>query len=516
MIGHLIRSPGDTGLVQAIGTKYGRIFWPPKDWSTGPGAYNFNNHNLFGAENRTLDQFTHLGIAPVLTILTSPKWNADRSYSGGRYAEQDPPKDFIAYQRMVYDGLKYEKTRYSNFVYLEVWNEPDGNWKGKITIPISEYSKMYHYTALAVKAANTLGLPGPPIKIGGPCAYDMDAGYIGTFLDNAKANGDPVDFVSWHDYGHTNGPAELESDTNTAKRLLSSRGMNAQTIVTEFNGSSGGGNAAPTAAASARNAAFAAAGNYYYMKAGLTHAFWFALYDNRQAPLLQYYYNAPDGTPLAPYNAYKMMSMQKSNVVFASSDSLKRNGTGIGVEATEDSSGVAVLVWNYQSSAQSVTVKVNNLPSTFSEQTIRVQQYLVDGKHSNYLYNGDKALDKVADFTAPAGPSLIQNISLSTNAVTLFVLAPSGTVADLFRAGQNVVASVPSGGLRGGGPARANRAIESRARLRAAKQRRQGSHRLPELLRYVERRRPGHSGPHRRQIGIRKLALGCHTLPAEG
>jgi len=426
MIGHLIRTPGDAALVQALGTKYSRSFWTPRDWSIGPGKYNFSHNDLFTLNDTTLDQLTSLGITPVFTILTSPKWNADASYSGGKYAEQDPPKDFNSYEQMVVDGLKYEKTRYPNFAYLEVWNEPDGTWARKITIPIAEYSKMYHYTALAVKAVNALGLPGNTIKIGGPCAYYLDASYIGTFLDNAKVNGDPVDFVSWHDYAHANNPSGMQSDVQTVLSMLSSRGMSAETIITEWNYSSTPTKRAATAANTAQGAAFAAVGNYYFMKGGLTRGMYFALYGDSQDAMLNYY-NGPDGTPYAQYNVFKMMSMQKSELVSANSDSVGSDGTGVGVEATQDSTGVAVLVWNYQSGGtKSVMVNVNSLPSIFSGQTIHVQQYLVDSTHSNYLYNGDKALDKVADFTNPAASSFASTISLANNAVALFVLTPTG------------------------------------------------------------------------------------------
>ena len=432
VIGHLIRTPKDAALVQALGTKYSRGLWTPKDWSIGPGTYNFNNNDLFALNNTTLDQLTSLGITPVFTILTSPKWNADTSYSGGTYAEQDPPKDFNAYEQMVIDGLKYEKTRYPNFAYLEVWNEPDGTWARKVTIPIAEYSKMYHYTTLAVKAVNALGLPGSKIKIGGPSSYYLDASYIGTFLDNAKVNGDPVDFVSWHDYGHANNPSGMQSGVETVQSMLASRGMSAQTIITEWNYSSTPTRKAATAANTAQGAAFAAVGNYYFMKGGLTHGMYFALYGDTQDAMLNYYYG-PDGTPYAQYNVFKMMSMQKSDLVSASTDSQGSSGTGVGVEATQDSTGVAVLVWNYQSGGtKSVTLNVNSLPSIFSGQAIHVQQYLVDSTHSNYLYNGDKALDKVADFTSPPASSFANTIALTNNAVALFVLTPTGGSTSVF------------------------------------------------------------------------------------
>jgi hypothetical protein len=160
------------------------------------------------------------------------------------------------------------------------------------------------------------------------------------------------------------------------------------------------------------------------MKGGLTHGMYFALYNDTQDAMLNYY-KGPDGTPYAQYNVFKMMSMQKSELVSASSDSVGSGGTGVGVEATRDGTGIAVLVWNYQSEGTKVTVNVNSLPAIFSGQAIHVEQYLVDSTHSNYLHNGDKALDKVADFTSPAATSFSNTISLANNSVALFVLTPT-------------------------------------------------------------------------------------------
>jgi hypothetical protein len=363
----------------------------------------------------------------MFTVTTVPSWLADTSYSGGTYNSEDPPGNMAAYQKVIYDGLVYWKTHYPKFQYLEVWNEPDGNWSGKVNLPLSKYESIYAAFAATVASVNKLGLPGGAIKIGGPCAYYFDDAYITGLMDYAKANNLPMDFVSWHEYGNSATPSGLQSDVQQVHSWLTSRGMTAETVVTEWGVN--GNYVASTAANDSQAAAFAAVGGYYFSLANVTHDFYFGQLQNSVPASSMLDYNAGDGVADPSYYTMKMMSMQKSQLVSTSSNGLNSNGTGVGAQATADGTGVSILAWDYLGNGQNVNINVKNLPAIFSGKSIHVQQFLVDDAHSNYLYNGDKTLDKVADFTASPGSSFSQTVALGTNAVTLFVLTPSQSVA---------------------------------------------------------------------------------------
>lgn len=72
-----------------------------------------------------------------------------------------PPKDYNKWAELVYQWVKHSVERYGKKEveswYWELWNEPNGYWKGTM----DEYFKLYDYSANAVKRAL------PTAKIGG-------------------------------------------------------------------------------------------------------------------------------------------------------------------------------------------------------------------------------------------------------------------------------------------------------------------------------------------------------------
>jgi len=79
---------------------------------------------------------------------------------------------------------------------FEVWNEPNlaGFFEGGKS---SDYFELYAQTARALKRVD------PAIKVGGPAT--AGAAWVPEFLAYAKANDVPVDFVTTHTYGVTEG-----------------------------------------------------------------------------------------------------------------------------------------------------------------------------------------------------------------------------------------------------------------------------------------------------------------------
>lgn len=136
-----------------------------------------------------------------------------------------PPKDYARWSDLVSAAVRHWIDRYGldevRRWYFEIWNEPNlrGFWAGTR----SQYFELYRVSALAIKQID------PALRVGGPAtsnfvgddrfagevedkskqqtnrAADLNAlpwhgVWIKAFLEYARANGLPVDFISTHPY----------------------------------------------------------------------------------------------------------------------------------------------------------------------------------------------------------------------------------------------------------------------------------------------------------------------------
>jgi xylan 1,4-beta-xylosidase len=111
-----------------------------------------------------------------------------------------PPKDYNKWEAFIKNLVQHFTERYGSAEvktwYFEVWNEPNltpGFWSGTQ----EEYFKLYKYTAAAVKAVNTA------YRVGGPGT--AGAAWEAEMIDFCEKNNVPLDFVSTHSYGVTQG-----------------------------------------------------------------------------------------------------------------------------------------------------------------------------------------------------------------------------------------------------------------------------------------------------------------------
>lgn len=110
-----------------------------------------------------------------------------------------PPKVQHEWAELVTSFLRHEITRYGSGEvrkwYFEVWNEPnlDGFWTGGK----AGYFQLYATSAEAIKSVD------PKLRVGGPSTAGM--GWIPEFLAYCHDHSVPVDFVSSHSYGSTEG-----------------------------------------------------------------------------------------------------------------------------------------------------------------------------------------------------------------------------------------------------------------------------------------------------------------------
>jgi xylan 1,4-beta-xylosidase len=158
---------------------------------------------------------------------------ADRNYRDYRaYGWACPPKDYGKWYDLIHVLVRHCLDRYGlaevRTWYWELWNEPDLDyyWKGTL----EEFTKLYDYTAAAVKAAC------PQARVGGPGTTNPAPGskaadYLDRFLAHCAGGanaytggvGTPLDFVSFHvkGGGYQADPLHREQAPPSVDRILS-------------------------------------------------------------------------------------------------------------------------------------------------------------------------------------------------------------------------------------------------------------------------------------------------------
>jgi len=110
-----------------------------------------------------------------------------------------PPKEPNEWAQLLTAFLKHEIDRLGRSEirrwYFEVWNEPnlDGFWTGGK----EGYFHLYETSARAIKAVDT------KFRVGGPSSAGMS--WIPELLSYCQAHSVPIDFISSHSYGSTEG-----------------------------------------------------------------------------------------------------------------------------------------------------------------------------------------------------------------------------------------------------------------------------------------------------------------------
>lgn len=120
-----------------------------------------------------------------------------------------PPKSYERWEKLIRNLTVHLTERYGAAEvaswYFEVWNEPnlDGFWAGSQ----ADYFKLYAHAARAIKSVN------PAYKVGGPAT--AGAAWIPETIAYCVANNVPLDFVSTHTYGVSQGFLDEYGTTGT-------------------------------------------------------------------------------------------------------------------------------------------------------------------------------------------------------------------------------------------------------------------------------------------------------------
>jgi xylan 1,4-beta-xylosidase len=409
---------------------------PALKWgSTNAYTEDANGNPIYNWQivDSIFDTYIQRGMKPLAQIGFMPEalsthptpyqhdWKPGEPYSKIFTGWAYPPKDYDKWRELVYQWVKHCVERYGKREvlswYWEVWNEPNGYWKGTQ----QEFFKLYDYAADGLKRAL------PTAKIGGPniagtsstgatnfmtafikhCLYDTNyaTGKIGSPLEallfHAKGNPTLKNGVVWMNM------APQLRDIAAGMKMAQSfpETKNLPLIVGE---SDPEGCAACGMATNPSNAY--RNGTMYSSYTAASFARKYELADLYKVNLLgavswsfefenqPWFYGfrdlATNGVDKPVLNVFRMFGMMHGTRVQSESnrmyglqnilDSGVRKDPDIGVLASKVQRSLAVMIWSYhdediQEDNEPVEVSLTNLPAI----DITISEYRIDAKHSN-------------------------------------------------------------------------------------------------------------------------------------
>ena len=333
-----------------------------------------------------------------------------------------PPKDYTKWAELVYQWVKHSVDRYGKKEveswWWELWNEPNGYWKGTQ----EEFFKLYDYTADAVKRAL------PAAKIGGiniagtagKNAQDwMHAFVKHCFYDTnyvTKKIGSPIDMILFHakgspkvvdDHVQMNMGRQLQDIYMGFKFAASYPQLKNLPIVIgesdpegcaacgmKTNPSNGYRNgtmySSYTAASFARKYLLADSFKVNFLGA-VTWAFEF----EDQPWFYGFRDLATNGVDKPVLNVFRMFGKMSGKRVAVNGSkmydlktmvdsSVRRKYNDIGALASKDKRSAAIMVWNYHDddipgAAEAIEINIDGLAAT----KIILTEYRIDNEHSN-------------------------------------------------------------------------------------------------------------------------------------
>ena len=374
---------------------------------------------------RGMRPLAQIGFMPeALSIKPSPykhDWKPGDPYSKIFTGWAYPPKDYDKWRELVYQWVKHSVDRYGKKEvetwYWEVWNEPNGYWKGTQ----EEFFKLYDYAADGLKRAL------PTAKIGGPNIAGTSSANATNWMHNfikhclyesnfaTGKKGSPLETILFHAKGNPtlkNGVVwmnmspqlrDIEAGIKIAMSYPETK--NLPLIIGE---SDPEGCAACGMATNPQNAY--RNGTMYSSYTAATFARKYELADHYQGNLIgavswsfefenqPWFYGfrdlATNGVDKPVLNVFRMFGMMKGKRVHAESnrmyplktvlDSSIRQNPEIGALASKDKNSAAIMVWHYhdEDKKDSVEHVLLNL-SNVSSKKIRFSEYRIDDEHSN-------------------------------------------------------------------------------------------------------------------------------------
>ena len=333
-----------------------------------------------------------------------------------------PPKNYKKWAELIYQWVKHSVKRYGKKEveswWWELWNEPNGYWKGTQ----EEFFKLYDYTADAVKRALPTAKIGG-INIAGTAGANAQQ-WLHAFVKHCFSDtnyvtgkiGAPVDMILFHAKGSpkvVDGHVQMNmgrqlQDINMGFKFVASYPQlkNLPIVIGESdpegcaacgmktNPSNGYRNgtmySSYTAASFARKYLLADSFKVNFLGA-VTWAFEF----EDQPWFYGFRDLATNGVDKPVLNVFRMFGMMKGKRVAVSGNqmydlktmvdsSVRRSYNDAGGLAAKDKRSATVMVWNYHDDdvikpALPAGIIIHGVPA----KSATVTQYIIDDKHSN-------------------------------------------------------------------------------------------------------------------------------------
>lgn len=135
------------------------------------------------------------GATPIVILSYMPAWLADHH---GAFDPRDPtrvgPGDLDTWEALIADVVVGLAAASPGSVRYEVWNEPD--------VPLFWQDSPDAFLEMAIRTHRGVDASDSSAEIGGPAAAFPDPAFIVPYVTAVRAQGLPLDFVSWHYYGN--------------------------------------------------------------------------------------------------------------------------------------------------------------------------------------------------------------------------------------------------------------------------------------------------------------------------
>ena len=206
--------------IRALGPKLIRIFLQEYfDLLPSPERYHFDTLD------QNIDLILKAGAKPLMAIGFKPK-------ALFPVIDQDvvEPKDWKAWEELIFRLVKHYKDRGAGIEYWEVGNEVDIGEDGGCPYRFKpdSYVRYYQHTAAAILRAD------PDARVGGPALANVRSPILPALVEAAAAGKIPIHFVSWHIYSSE--PARVRETIEYVKTLLAKfPNVKVEKILDEWN-----------------------------------------------------------------------------------------------------------------------------------------------------------------------------------------------------------------------------------------------------------------------------------------
>jgi hypothetical protein len=180
----------------------------------------------FDTLDRNVDAIAATGASPLMCICFKPhalfpKINQDIV----------EPTDYAAWETLIENLVRHYQQRGIKICYWEIGNEVDIGEDGgcPFRFKSDSYVRFYKHTAEAILRAN------PEARVGGPALANVHSPILPALLEAAAADGAfPLQFISWHIYNSD--PRAVQSTIDYPKGLLAKHPkLKPETFLDEWN-----------------------------------------------------------------------------------------------------------------------------------------------------------------------------------------------------------------------------------------------------------------------------------------